>query len=112
MEDNTMFRKMFETFGDDPEFRAMINELVSDGVYKISNDVKFGELEIDDELTIVTVPIVLEEHSFAFLNALNFAMNGKDETAFGNIADFIGKLQSMYTLALQIKERELAKKGE
>ena len=101
-----MIDKMFSEFGDDPRFRAMINNFVNDQILEISNDLKFKNLKLGDDIVTVTLMMVIsQKNGFEFLRTINMVINGNDEVAFGNVNEFINFLENMFDDAQVLKEK-------
>ena len=106
-----MFSAMFDELGDDPRFQKMIKETVKNMVMRVNNDLKFKELEVDDDVVKATLLICInEDYCFEFLKTINLVVNGEDETAFGNVAEFLNKLETIYIEADLMKEDYATKK--
>ena len=106
-----MFSEMFNEFGDDPIFQKIIKKTLKDMFIRVNNDLKFKELDIDDDLVKATLLMCInEDYCFEFLKTINLVINGEDATAFGNVNEFLNKIQNMYMEADLMKEEYVTKK--
>jgi len=104
-----MFDGLFKEFGDDPKFKSIMSEIAGNMVLNISNDLKFGKINIDDDLVGAAVLVCIQEFSFPFLKSVNFALNSSDADKLGDVNEFIDKLQALYINA-ENKKKEVTDK--
>lgn len=78
-------------------FQDFIKSMAKKCVIEVNNQLKFKEIDVDDELVKSTILLVFnEDFGFEFLKTINLAINGADETAFGNVNDFLNKIEALY----------------
>lgn len=106
-----MFSEMFNEYGNDPIFQKIIKSTLKKMLMQVNNDLKFKEVDINDDLVKATLLMCInEDYCFEFLKTINLVMNGADETAFGNVNEFLNKLENMYIEADLMKEEYATKK--
>lgn len=105
-----MMSEMFNEFGNDKKFQKIIQDMIDKMILNVSNDVKFNNLDVDDELVKTTLLAVIHNKiGFEFLKTLNLAINGADEIAFGNVSEFLNKIEVMYNDAETMREEHMNK---
>lgn len=105
-----MFDELFNEFGNDKGFQSIIQNILNKMILNVSNDVKFNNHDVDEELVKATLLVVINNKvGFEFLRSLNLALNGADEVAFGNVNEFLNKLELMYDDAETMREEHRSK---
>ena len=88
---------LFDSLSKNAEFRKFMDIMAEKIVLDISNDVKLGRLNPNEEIVNSTLLVCFQSFAFPMLKALNFAWNGEgDVEGFGAINQFIDKLQGIY----------------
>lgn len=100
-----MIDKMFDEFGDNPMFKEFVNDIIDTMVIDINNDLKFGELALNETIVGATLLVnIRNQLTFEFLRTINMKMNGNDDITFANVVDFINKLEAIYVTADEHKK--------
>ena len=86
---------MSEMLGD-VNFKDFVQAMTQQIVTEIANDLKFGKVDINDEVVTSSIIICLQDFSFPMLRSLNFVWNGKNEERFYNVNAFIEMLEDIY----------------
>ena len=89
-----MLNDLAKEFGDNPLFQKMMKELASKMVIKVANDLKFGDLTVEDDVTKSTTHMVfMGQFAFEFLRAINLNINVNNEMG---VAEFLDYIQTLY----------------
>lgn len=99
---------MFNEMGDNPLFQELIKNMVEKMQMQVSNDLKLGEITIDDEIVkAVWYSEINNVTAFELMKNFNLILNGGDETAFANVNKFIEQIKMIFLDAEQKKEELL-----
>lgn len=103
-----MFSEMFNEHGDNPMFQKVICTMVEKLQMQVTNDLKLGELTIDDDIVkAVWVSQISNVTAFELMENFNLILNGADETAFANVNQFIQQIKMIYLDGEEKKEEVL-----
>lgn len=106
-----MFDDLFDNFGDNPLFQKIIGNIMESMVMQVNNDLKFGDLKINDDVVKATLLVSITDNwVFEFLRTINLHLNGADEIAYGNVNDYLNKLETIYLEGDKMKEEHLKEK--
>ncbi len=84
--------------------------MVEDMVLDMSNDIKFGKVNVDDDVVGAVILICLQKYSCNVLRSINFALNNTDAEKMGNINEFIDKIEALYYKAEAKRDEVMAKR--
>lgn len=85
-----------ELMGNDM-FQDFIRKMVEDIHLKVNNDLKLGEITIDDEIVKATwFSMISNRQTFEMMKTFNLVLNGADADAFGNVNKFISNIETIY----------------
>jgi len=74
----------------------MMKTIMENAVLQISNDIKTGKLNVDDDIVVCTIHTLLNDFEFNFLKQINLAINGSDAEKMGNVNEFIDELEILF----------------
>lgn len=105
-----MLYGLFDAFGNDPKFMEVMQEIVDKTIIDVNNELKYGNVEITDKIVGAVLLVVIRKRvDIEFLRTINLNLNGADETAYGNVNDFLNKLELLYNKAENDKEEVMNK---
>ena len=103
-----MFDKMFKEYGTDPLFKEMIETFIENAILDVNNDLKLRKWDIEDNLVgAVLLMVISHDVGIEFLRTLNLVINGADEIAFGNVNEYLNKLEVIYLQAKDHRDKTL-----
>lgn len=96
---------MFELSDKQKMAGELAGEMIKHNVGVVSNELRYGDMELTDDNVKLTFCSSFHEWSFNFMKAFNLRINGNDAEKMGNINEFISILEAAYN-----ESNEFAKK--